>query len=368
MTFELQYFGMANLNITEMKIMLWLADTVREKLTPSHRYEADIAQLSERMGHRNVKYTELKTALTQLASSEIEVQAGSLAFTRRLFEKIEVPAGTAIMYFTLHPTVEISFLRIARMFNRDEIDLLLKVRSIFTIKLYSLIRDRIWSGEIIPLEDLRTMLGIADRYPRYANFKARILSPATDELRNHFGLSISVIEHKHGGNRVTGVQFNLARYSSYIHLDVNREQFYEEAKYQAEELGISMTPTLYEKWIQRGEYAFIVSLDYMRSRIEGIRQPVPYLNKLLDTEDFGQPLNGLQAEEYLIIRDFLERYKETTSLTPLFVIEKEFQRFCAEAGAKDAGSLWIKAADKIRKDIHEYISKNRKKKHPRHTT
>jgi hypothetical protein len=114
----------------------------------------------------------------------------------------------------------------------------------------------------------------------------------------------------------------------------------------------------------------MVALDYVRNRIDGIRQPVPYLTKLLDTEDFGQPLNGLQPEEYLILRDFLERFRDTASLTPLFVIEKKFQQFCAEAGLADddAGSLWLKAADKIHKDINAFISKNRKKKRPRHST
>ncbi|WP_059040648.1 replication initiation protein [Paenibacillus rubinfantis] len=369
MTFEMHYFGMDNLTLTETKILLWLADTIRENLTPSHRYEADITKLSERMGHQNVKYTELKTSVIRLASSETEIQAGSLVFTRRLFEKIDAPSGTAMLYFTLHPTVEVLFLRIARMFNSDEIDLLLKTRSIFTIKLYSLIRDRIWSGDVIPIDELRAMLGIADRYPRYANFKARILTPATEELRSHFGLTINLVEHKHGGDRVTEVQFNLARYASHVHLDVNRDQFYEEAKYQAEQLGINMTPALYDKWIQKGEYAFIVALDYVRSRIETIRLPVPYLTKLLDTEDYGQPLNGLQTDEYLLLRDFLDRFRETVSLTPLFVIEKEFHRFCAEAGlAERAGSLWVKASDKINKDINAFISMNRKKKHPRHTT
>jgi hypothetical protein len=364
MSYEASYFGLQKITLTEIKILLWLSDVIRWNLTPFHSYEATLADLSQRMGRKSIKYSELKSSLDQLATQEIIIHAGSVEFERKLIDDVDLSHGSLIK-FRMHASVEILFLRIAKLFNSDEIDLLLKAKSIFTIKLYTLIRDSIWAGEVVSLEYLRTMLGLHHQYPRYANFKARILTPAIEEIQELLGLSINIVEHKTAGNRIFGLQFHPSRFLTHAHLDINQEYFFDQARIFTGFLGFKLTPDLYSKWLKNGEYAFILALDYVQTRIDGIRQPVPYLSKLIESESYGQPLNGLRPEEYLLIRDFLEPFRDITSFTPHFVIENEFIKFCSEKGFKQrAYQIWLKSKEKIINDINNYVTHTRKKKHP----
>lgn len=364
MSYKASYFGLQKITLTEIKILLWLSDVISWNLTPFHSYEATLADLSQRMGRKSIKYSELKSSLNHLAMQEITIHAGSVEFEKKLIENLELSRGSVIK-FRMHASVEILFLRIAKLFNSDEIDLLLKAKSIFTIKLYSLVRDSIWAGEVVSIENLRTMLGLHHQYPRYSNFKARILAPAIEEIKELLGLSINIVEHKTAGNRVFGLQFNPSRFLTHVHLDINQEDFFDQARLFTGFLGVKLTPDLYSKWLRKGEYAFIIALDYVQTRIDGIRQPVPYLSKLIETGSYGQPLNGLRPEEYLLIRDFLEPFREITSFTPHFVIENEFKKFCSEKGFKQrAEQIWLKSKEKIIYDINNYVTQTRKKKHP----
>ncbi|MCT1403112.1 replication initiation protein [Paenibacillus sp. p3-SID867] len=364
MSYKASYFGLQKITLTEIKILLWLSDVIRWNLTPFHSYEATLADLSQRMRRKSIKYSELKSSLNHLATQEITIHAGSVEFEKKLIENLELSRGSVIK-FRMHASVEILFLRIAKLFNSDEIDLLLKAKSIFTIKLYSLVRDSIWADEVVSIENLRAMLGLHHQYPRYGNFKSRILAPAIEEIKELLGLSINIVEHKTVGNRVFGLQFHPSRFLTHVHLDINQEDFFDQARLFTGFLGVKLTPDLYSKWLRKGEYAFIIALDYVQTRIDGIRQPVPYLSKLIETGSYGQPLNGLRPEEYLLIRDFLEPFREITSFTPHFVIENEFKKFCSEKGFEQrADQIWLKSKEKIIYDINNYVTHNRKKKHP----
>lgn len=355
------------LTLTEIKILLWLTDLIRWNISPLHQYVIRLSDLSERMNHKNIKYTELKSTFIQLAETEILVQERSLEFEKRLIENIEIPSRSQVISFKMHAAIEILFLRLAKMFNTDEINLLLKAKSTFTIKLYTLVRDSVWNGDIVTIEELREMLDVHDQYPRYANFKARILVPASEEIKSLLGLSINFIEQK-SGNRINSLQIQLSRSISHAHLDINQDYFLDQAKLFTKFIDAKLTPDLYSKWLQKGEYAFIVALDYVQTRIGSIRQPVPYLSKLIETENFGQVINGLRPEEYLLIRGFLDPFRNITSVTPQFVIEKEFRQYCEDNGyERNTLQLWLKAKDKIINDIHGFVSNNRKKKHPNHT-
>ncbi|AGA59969.1 protein involved in initiation of plasmid replication (plasmid) [Thermobacillus composti KWC4] len=359
-SFTQQYFGTNHLSLTEMKVLLWISDHIRHNLHPKHLYKLSLVDFSRRAGRKYVKYAELKNDISTLAKQNVTITTGALSFELPLFQRIVIPAGSAEFTIELNPAVEVIFTRINKIVNTSEITRLLRVESIYTAILYILIRDQIWSGEQIPLQQLRTLMGLEDKYPRYANLKARVLSPAIKELEQNFGVKLKMEEITEG-KMVKAVVFYATRLATHIELNVNHEYFYDDVKALAADAGIALSYKQYSKWIRHGEYAIVAAIEYIRQR--NVLHPIPYISKLLDTGYFGLPLNGLTVHQYQFIYYFLENFRDTTALTPSFVIEQKFMEESSSVmSQEEAKQVWILAREKVNKDILNFMSINRSRK------
>jgi hypothetical protein len=89
----------------------------------------------------------------------------------------------------------------------------LRLRSSAQVRMYEILKQHQRMGErTVGLDDLKAMLGIgADEYPRYDNFKSRVLEPCRKALEELTDISYAYEPVKRGrGGKVTAVKFRIS--------------------------------------------------------------------------------------------------------------------------------------------------------------
>lgn len=89
------------------------------------------------------------------------------------------------------------------------------LKSIYSLRLYELLKSRINlnSTRIISLEELRAKMGIEpEQYPKYSNFKQRIILQAQKELKAQSDIAFEFVEIKKGRS-VNKIEFHISRNS-----------------------------------------------------------------------------------------------------------------------------------------------------------
>lgn len=360
MSFYMDYFGVSQLTLLELKLLLWISDNIHQSYNLPHHYRVNLKDFAEKSCLKMIKYSEWKAALSQLSSRLITLQTTNLSFDKPMFERIDLTSRSTEITIVIHPSVAVLFFRIVKIVNRSEINLLLQAKSQYTIILYIWIKNSLWPGQPNSLSELREIFGVTDKYPRIANLRARVLDPSITELEEHFGLQINF--EVLGKQEEASIMFEVGRKISHLNLDINHDLFYEQARTFSLDAGLKLTLPLYEKWLNYGEYAIILAIDYVHRR-PYIKNQIPYINKMLQSGNFGAPLNGLTKNEYLVISEYLELYRGSSALTPTFMIQEKFFELCCMDMSEIASKrFWTFAKEKIEKDIFSYIKKNRSKK------
>lgn len=94
-----------------------------------------------------------------------------------------------------------------RQFTTYDLKQITKLKSAYSIRFYELFIQFINSGErFIYLEKLRSLFELTSEYPRFYDFKRRILQPSIDEINKNTDISVDwdVIKK---GRTITGLNF-----------------------------------------------------------------------------------------------------------------------------------------------------------------
>lgn len=85
------------------------------------------------------------------------------------------------------------------------------VKSFYASRLYELLRQYLVIGvRKFELEDLRFKLGLSDtEYPRFSNFKQKILKPSVEWINSNSDIAIDVTEDKCGTRSVKKIEFKI---------------------------------------------------------------------------------------------------------------------------------------------------------------
>lgn len=160
---------------------------------------------------------DLKKATTGLLSKPLIITTPEKTIHLNWISSAVFANGKAFVEVTLDPELKPFLLQIKSYYTEFELRELLSLKSFYSSRLYSLIKQ---FGDIpkreFKLDELKGKLGciyeengnVVDSYPLYGNFKARVLDPAVDEIKDKTKLSIS-FEPKKIGKKVQGIIFTI---------------------------------------------------------------------------------------------------------------------------------------------------------------
>ena len=161
-----------------------------------------IFPINEKSAYRVIR----KTVLS-LAKKPAEFTEGKTIKLYHWFSGMEYQTDTGTFTFRVSSEMQPYLLGLKGTFTRYRLKDVYQFRAASTWKLYENVKRyeaiRSWSVE---LDELKLLLGVAGKYPKWYEFQRRIIAPAVDEINKQSDLEVSWEKEKRG-RRVVGIVF-----------------------------------------------------------------------------------------------------------------------------------------------------------------
>ena len=121
------------------------------------------------------------------------------------FDKVVYKRYKATISFTFSNELTPHLFNLKEKFTAFKLEPVLKFGSIYSIRIYELLKEAQWQGgKEISLDDLRQLLGLSDKYPMYKDFRRNVLMVAKQELAQKSDIRFTYEPIK-SGKRVVAV-------------------------------------------------------------------------------------------------------------------------------------------------------------------
>ena len=199
-------------NLVELKMLLMVLARIKKDdkdFHPYRIYTSEFRDLSAVKGHHAYYKYLIKTART-LRRKEIVIETEKGDLITGYFSDIELYKNDGYMDFYISPKMKPYLLDLISKGNFTIYDIrnVINCKSVHSIRLYQLTKQYEKLGHrSITLKDLKFMLGLeANQYPRWNNFRARILEISRKELKKHSDIYFEY-ETKRLGRKVYKIIF-----------------------------------------------------------------------------------------------------------------------------------------------------------------
>ena len=201
-------------NLVELKMLLMVIAKIKKEdkdFTPYRIYASEFRDLSAVKGHHAYYKYLLKTSRA-LRRKEIVIQTEKGHLITGYFSDIELYKNDGYMDFYISPKMLPYLLQLKREFTVYDIRNVINCKSVHSIRLYQLLKQYEKIGQrAITLKVLKFTLGLdPDQYPRWNNFRARILEISRKELKKHSDIYFEY-ETKRLGRKVDKVIFTIKK-------------------------------------------------------------------------------------------------------------------------------------------------------------
>ncbi|OQO98989.1 replication initiation protein [Geobacillus sp. 44C] len=172
------------LSTLEQKIILYLISQIHKDDDDFKMYRLPIQEFSEMLGYRgSPKYTELREITKNLMRKVLEIREGQKLKQLSWVSYVEYDERSGFVSLSFDPRLKPYLLQLKREFTTYRLKNVMELKSSYSIRMYELLKRWQYMKEVeITLDDLRMMVGAADKYHQYHNFKKRVLTPAQQEI------------------------------------------------------------------------------------------------------------------------------------------------------------------------------------------
>lgn len=168
------------------RVVLMLVAQLDAETEDFGEQEVPVADLVERAGLSSKAYYErVAEAAESMVKQTIEVPSGKRGKTiYNLLSHIRVEEGRVFARF--NPDMRPLLLQLKRRYTRYVLENALRFQSPYSVRLYEMAMQFADLGHrTILIADLRRMLVLEDKYPRFADFRRRVLDQAMTEINEH---------------------------------------------------------------------------------------------------------------------------------------------------------------------------------------
>jgi plasmid replication initiation protein len=189
------------LTVREQKIILAMVSEIQPNDEDFKEYRISLKNFNEMLGLKGkTKYSEIKDIVKNLMGKTIEIPRENKGWLLvNWVSSAEYIDGEGVIELTFSPKLKPYLLQL-QQYTSYKLSNILALNSTYSIRLYELMKKWEFLGNWeYPIEDLRGKLGVEEgTYPKYSNFKARVLSRAVEEVNEKTDFHISFEEIKKG--------------------------------------------------------------------------------------------------------------------------------------------------------------------------
>lgn len=207
---EAEYY----LSPTEFKLIQTVFSNVQPGDTSTSRYIFPIKQFLEMLDLKGRSgYAELKKITFNLFKKPISITIDGETTQLTWLSMVNYNDRKGTITIEVNKFWEKYLLSLTNNFTSYKLFNITNLKSSYSLRLYELLKSRINlnSVRVITLKELRAKMGIEDaKYPKYANFKQRVLLKAQEELKAESDIYFDFKEIKKGRS-VDKIEFTIYR-------------------------------------------------------------------------------------------------------------------------------------------------------------
>ncbi len=179
------------LNVREQKFILYMVSLIKHDDEDFKFYRVKINEFEKILNLEGKKwgsiYQVVKDIVLNLNDKPLIIakDGGRKQQIINWIASAEIEMGTGIIEFEFSEKLKPYLLQLKSHFTKYNLDNILQLKSGFSIRMYELLKSHQFQGKVeYDLEELKTLLGVDDKYDEYTDFKKRVLKTAQIELKN----------------------------------------------------------------------------------------------------------------------------------------------------------------------------------------
>ncbi|MEK5217771.1 replication initiation protein [Psychrobacillus sp. FSL H8-0487] len=202
------------LSASEFKIIQTVFSNIQPGDISFHTYSFPVKQFLDLLDLKgNSGYSALKKMTEELYKKPITFTTDNVTTQITWFSKVQYNENKGTITLKVDEFWEQYLLSLSNNFTSYKLFNITNLRSIYSLRLYELLKSRVSlnSVRIISIEDLKAKMGIdPEQYPKYANFKQRVILQAQKELKAESDIYFEFTEIKKG-RAVNKIEFHIYR-------------------------------------------------------------------------------------------------------------------------------------------------------------
>lgn len=202
-------------SIWETRVFTKLVSLIQPGDEDFKKYKLQIRDLVSFFGvNDNDAYVKIKAVPDNLLKKVVTIpytENGEERFLKTgLIAQASIPKKKeGYIELSFHPDLKPYLLQLKRTFLSYDIRNVLKISSVYSIRIYELLKqyEKIGYREF-DIDTLKVILGVSDKYKLYGHFKSRIILKAQEDLKLHTDICFSFTEIK-AGRKVIAILFEI---------------------------------------------------------------------------------------------------------------------------------------------------------------
>ncbi|HBF7094791.1 TPA: replication initiation protein [Clostridioides difficile] len=217
-----------DLSIQEQRIILTLASMIKSTDEEFKEYKFSTKEFKELLNLKGQSvYSEIPKITKKLLGKTLEIenehetiQCGWIATARHLKKE-------GFIILRISPDLKPYMLQLNTLYTSYRLKNVLSMKSKYSIRIYEILKCHEFKQQSfidISIDELRKLLKAENIYPKYANFKQKILEVVKNELEEQTDISFNYEEFK-TGRTITDLRIFIHKKNSLINTHSSKNEF-----------------------------------------------------------------------------------------------------------------------------------------------
>jgi len=216
-----------DLSLQEQKIILTLASMVQPSDEEFKSYKFIIKDFMKLLGIEDKsKYTEVPKITKELMKKVFEIEEGDTLIQTAWISGAIYKKGTGCVELTFSSYLKPYMLKLNSMFTQYKLSNILSMKSKYSSRIYEILKCNEFKKQgliEIEIEELRKLLKSKNTYPKYNDFKRKIIIQTQRELKEKTDINFDFEEIK-TGRKVTSLKFYIHSNESEVDKDPTADE------------------------------------------------------------------------------------------------------------------------------------------------
>lgn len=201
---------MAKFELSELRLIAYCLAHYDSRSSDNRTFTARVSDLTELFPmDKKSAYAVVRKTVMALGRKPLEFREGTKKHYWNWFSGFAYDESNGEFEFKITPEIQPYLLQLEGSFTRYRLGDVYQFKAASTWKLYELLKQWLQKGKWeVNLDELRLLLNVAGKYPRWDSLKQRIIDPACEEINATSDIKVDYLKIRRG-RKIDRLEFTI---------------------------------------------------------------------------------------------------------------------------------------------------------------